>query len=205
MIINPFIKHLNKEMTFFCVWWVGVCNCGRSLSVFRKDRKTHIRYVCGVRCWWAVPVLEVWLVRALFIACKLCWDYNLRAFCTVLKLYSVCLPRMQTGRFPEDKSQSCRFGQLCRGLWARTRDVHWTHWQTSIYFYADADVLLINQSSSTYIPTCKDRPWLHYRPGGGVNKIGRSNSPEITQYNNGTLALLQDGLGLAEELYNLLT
>ena len=66
-------------------------------------------------------------------------------------------------------------------------------------------LLLINQSSSTYITMCKERPWLHYRPGGGVNKIGWSNSPEITQYNNGTLALLQDGMGPTEELYNLLT
>ena len=26
----------------------------------------------------------------------------------------------------------------------RTRDVHWSHWRTSIYLYADAYVLLIN-------------------------------------------------------------
>ena len=100
-------------MTFF-LFNEWVCAIVAGVCLFsEKDRKTHIRYVCGVRCWWAGPVLEVWLVRALFIACKLCWDYNLRAFCTVLKLYSVCLLRMQTGRFPEDKSQSWRFGQLC--------------------------------------------------------------------------------------------
>ena len=86
-----------------------VCKRGRSLSVFWKRQKNP--YPICLRC----AVLEVWLVRALFIACKLCWDYNLRAFCTVFKLYSVCLLRMQTGRFPEDKSQSWRFGQLCRG------------------------------------------------------------------------------------------
>ena len=40
----------------------------------------------------------------------------------------------------------------------RTRDVHWTHWRTSRYFLADAYVLLINQSSSTYILMCKERP-----------------------------------------------
>ena len=134
-----------------CVIVAGVC----LFSGKTEKPISDMFAVCGAG---GGPSVGSVVVRALFIACKLCWDYNLRAFCTVLKLYSVCLPRMQTGRFPEDKSQSCRFGQLCRGLWARTRDVHWTHWQTSIYFYADADVLLINLSSSTYIPTCKDRP-----------------------------------------------
>ena len=169
-----------------------VCKCGRSLSVFWKRQKNP--YPICLRS----VVLEVWLVRALFIACKLCWDYNLRAFCTVFKLYSVCLLRMQTGRFPEDKSQSWRFGQLCRG---HEMCIGLTGGPQYIYTL----MLLINQSSSTYIHMCKERPWLHYRPGGGVNKIGWSNSPEITQYNNGTLALLQDGMGPTEELYNLLT
>ena len=41
----------------------------------------------------------------------------------------------------------------------RTRDVHWTHWRASIYLYAAMPILLLtNQSSSTYIPMCKDRP-----------------------------------------------
>ena len=118
-----------------------VCKCCRSLSIFWKRQKNP--YPICLRS----VVLEVWLVRALFIACKLCWDYNLRAFCTVFKLYSVCLPRMQTGRFPEDKSQSWRFGQLCRG---HEMCIGLTGGPQYIYTLMPI-LLLINQSSSTYI------------------------------------------------------
>ena len=131
-----------------CASVAGVC------LLSGKDRKTHIRYVCGECSWWAVPVLEVWLVRALFIACKLCWDYNLRAFCTVFKLYSVCLPRMQTGRFPEDKSQSWRFGQLCRG---HEMCIGLTGGPQ--YIYTLRCRCAVNQSILFHlIPLCKERP-----------------------------------------------
>ena len=199
MIIVPFIKLLNKWL--FCVWWVGVLGvivAGVCLFSGKTEKPISDMFaVCGAggrsQCWkcgWCV-LFSLHANYAGITTCGLfaqCWNC-IQFVCRECKLADFRRTRARAGDLA-----SC----------ARTRDVHWTHWRTSIYFYADADVLLINLSSSTYSPTCKDRPWLHYRPGGGVNKIGWSNSPEITQYNNGTLALLQDGMCPTEELCNIL-